>query len=296
MGRPVVADRADALSAVEIFGRQAPAVDRYPAAETGDAEFFADVVEGSHVYDWQRQRWYVFGPHHWRPDLTGQTTQAAIDAMRQRQALAVQGAESDERQKRIKWTLAGESEARIRHLLKLASSHPRLAVDGSAWDADAWTLGAENGVVDLRTGQCRAGRPADYITRAAAVPYAPDATCPRWDRFVLDVCADDPDLATFLHRSTGYALSGATSEQCFWIFHGLGANGKTTFLETLTRHVVPEHAWTMAFPVSSWAESMSEYQRVNRREILTPGRRPILTPYLRCLKRQDSLPVSMISQ
>ena len=35
---------------------------------------------------------------------------------------------------------------------------------------------------------------------------------------------------------------------------------------------------------------------VNRREIVTPDRRQILTPYSRCLKRQESFPVSMISQ
>ena len=37
-------------------------------------------------------------------------------------------------------------------------------------------------------------------------------------------------------------------------------------------------------------------ERVNRREIVTPDRRQILTPYSRCLKRQESFPVSMISQ
>ena len=37
-------------------------------------------------------------------------------------------------------------------------------------------------------------------------------------------------------------------------------------------------------------------ENVNRREIVTPDRRQILTPYSRCLKRQESFPVSMISQ
>ena len=37
-------------------------------------------------------------------------------------------------------------------------------------------------------------------------------------------------------------------------------------------------------------------ESVNRREIVTPDRRQILTPYSRCLKRQESFPVSMISQ
>ena len=43
-------------------------------------------------------------------------------------------------------------------------------------------------------------------------------------------------------------------------------------------------------------EALTEGQLVNRREIVTPDRRQILTPYSRCLKRQESFPVSMISQ
>ena len=43
-------------------------------------------------------------------------------------------------------------------------------------------------------------------------------------------------------------------------------------------------------------ESHSNGPSVNRREIVTPDRRQILTPYSRCLKRQESFPVSMISQ
>ena len=43
-------------------------------------------------------------------------------------------------------------------------------------------------------------------------------------------------------------------------------------------------------------EQLSKAWVVNRREIVTPDRRQILTPYSRCLKRQESFPVSMISQ
>ena len=41
---------------------------------------------------------------------------------------------------------------------------------------------------------------------------------------------------------------------------------------------------------------LERHQAVNRREIVTPDRRRIVTPYSRCLKRQESFPVSMISQ
>src|SRR5262249_61846591 len=34
-------------------------------------------------------------------------------------------------------------------------------------------------------------------------------------------------------RVIGYALTGSVAEHCLWFLHGLGANGKTTFLLTI---------------------------------------------------------------
>lgn len=248
-----------------------PHDDPFPASEAGDAEFFVRVVNGRYLYDHQRRRWFRFGAQHWRQDTTEQIVQAAIAAMRERQAAAVKLTDDAARKKQLQWTLAGESEARIRHLLDLAASHPQVAIEGTEWDQVSWLLGVQNGVIELRTGTLRAGRPEDRITRIAAVPYDPNATCPRWDRFILEISTDDADLAAFLHRSIGYTLTAETTEQCFWIFYGIGGNGKSTLLEVLTRHVIPEHSWTMSFPVSTWTESLSEYQRaelVGRRLVI----------------------------
>jgi putative DNA primase/helicase len=235
--------------------------DDHPPTEVGDAEFFAGFIAGRALFDHLRQQWFLFETHHWRPDNTKQIVQTAIAAMRQRQAIALALPASEERTRRLKHALAGEAEGRIRHLLELASTHHQLAIEGTEWDRDGSLLGVANGVVDLRTGILRDGTPQDHITRIAAAAYDPAAACPTWNRFILEVCNEQLDLAAFLHRSIGYSLTGETSEQCFWLFYGLGSNGKSTLLETLTQHVIPQHAWTMAFPVATWAESMSEYQR-----------------------------------
>ena len=63
--------------------------------------------------------------------------------------------------------------------------------------------------------------------------YDPDALCPTWDRFLLEVMNGDQDLVSFLQRAIGYTLTGDTSEQVIFILHGKGANGKSTLLETL---------------------------------------------------------------
>ena len=54
--------------------------------------------------------------------------------------------------------------------------------------------------------------------------------------------------------------------------------------------------FTSAAQLQRFASVHGIVQNVNRREIVTPDRRQILTPYSRCLKRQESFPVSMISQ
>jgi putative DNA primase/helicase len=243
------------------FSSPADLKDDHPPTEVGDAEFFSRFVAGRVLFDHLRQQWFRFQTHHWRPDRTKQIVQTAIAAMRLRQEIALALPASEERTRRLKHAIAGEAEGRIRHLLELASTHPQLAIEGTEWDRDVSLLGVANGVVDLRTGILRDGTPQDHVTRIAPVAYDPAAACPTWNRFILEVCDEQPELADFLQRSIGYSLTGETSEQCFWLFYGLGSNGKSTLLETLTQHVIPEHAWTMAFPVATWAESMSEYQR-----------------------------------
>jgi putative DNA primase/helicase len=51
--------------------------------------------------------------------------------------------------------------------------------------------------------------------------------------FLDQVFDADWDLIKFVQRAVGYSLTGDTSERVLFILQGDGANGKTTFLETL---------------------------------------------------------------
>ena len=111
----------------------------------------------------------------------------------------------------------------------------------------------------------------------------------------MEISDGDPDLAAFHHRFVGYSLTGETSEQCFRIDFGVGANGKSTYLETLTRYIIPEHSWTMSFPVSTWTESLSEYQRaelVGRRLVIAKEsgqQKRLNTEFVKSVTGQDSV-------
>src|SRR5262249_35693849 len=130
--------------------------------------------------------------------------------------------------------LRSESEARLRAMVSLAATDPDLHVPPSQLDADPWLLNLENGTLDLHTGKLGSHRRSDLITRLAPVGWDPAAKCPRWKAFLADVFSGDDALIGYVQRAAGYSLTGDTSERILLILHGEGANGKTTFLETLT--------------------------------------------------------------
>jgi putative DNA primase/helicase len=86
---------------------------------------------------------------------------------------------------------------------------------------------------DLRTGIGRPPSPEDMITKKAGCACAPSGTPhPLWSAF-LERIAPDPELRTFLKRWCGYSMTGATTEHKFCFAYGTGANGKSTFINTI---------------------------------------------------------------
>jgi putative DNA primase/helicase len=91
-----------------------------------------------------------------------------------------------------------------------------------------------NATYDLRTGIGRPPDPLDYITKKTACRCAPPGTPhPQWTKFLNRVTNDNAELADFLKRWCGYCCTGFTSEHVFVFAYGTGANGKSTFVNTI---------------------------------------------------------------
>ena len=122
-----------------------------------------------------------------------------------------------------------------------ARCDPTHAVTADIWDADSMLLGVPGGVVDLRDGRMREARPADRITKQAAV--APDFTgdCPRWLHFLEEVTGGDEDMIAFLQMWVGYCLTGEAREHKLVFLYGEGENGKSVFLNTV-RALIGDYA------------------------------------------------------
>lgn len=192
-------------------------------------------------YDHRRGAWFEFEGHGWQQDMTGRAKRVCVAIIGEMRAYAERRLRGTKRSKEIQSFLyRAESLRGLNTLLDVLKDLLPIAMTGKEWDPDHLVIGAPNGVVDLRTGERRDGRPNDFIRTFVAVPYDLLAECPRWVRFVLEVFG--PDLASYIQRVTGYFLTGLMTEQAFWMLCGEGSNGKSTFLETLA-YVFGDYAW-----------------------------------------------------
>lgn len=213
--------------------------------ELGAAERF-NRLHGTRVrYDHRRGRWLLWETHRWRPDADEAVARLAFTFARRWQREAVR-LHSQERQAIVRFAFALERRGTLNNMLALARAMKPIADAGEHWDADPWLLGTPSGVIDLKTGTCRDGRPSDHLTLQTAAPFTADATCPRWDRFVSEIFDGQDELVTFIQRAVGYALTGITTEQVLFMLYGTGANGKGTFTNTL-KHALGDYAWNMPF-------------------------------------------------
>lgn len=139
-----------------------------------------------------------------------------------------------------KWAVKSEAHSKFSKIK--ASARPLgLTIQPEEFDRDPFLINCENGTLQLIDAakdsnaqakvQLRPHDPADMITRLMPVRYDPKASAPIYDGF-LDKVQPDETMRRFLHQWAGINLTGDVSEQklCFW--HGRGANGKSTLIDT----------------------------------------------------------------
>ena len=118
-------------------------------------------------------------------------------------------------------------------MVVVAQTEPGVLVSLEELDTDPLLLNVKNGTIDLETGELLEPDPRDLITKQAPVTYDPDATCPMWDDFLKRIMHADRDMISFIQRAIGYALTGKCTEQVLFMLYGIGANGKSTLIDTL---------------------------------------------------------------
>lgn len=219
----------------------------FPLTEVGDAEYFADRHGDRVRYDHARGRELLLNAVGiWQPDQLEELRGLVVDDRRAQQKAASAIEDKDAKKQLFKWHVAGESTKRINNTLREARALPPIADDGHNWDFESFLIGAPNGVIDLRTGEVRNGRPEERVTMRVRAPFDAAARCPLWEQTIDAIFGHDAELLAYVHRALGYSLTGDCREEAFFVCYGEGANGKGTLMNTIA-YVVGDYADDLPF-------------------------------------------------
>jgi len=189
------------------------------------------------------KKWIVWDDTHWEIDYGALVHTKSLEIVRNMYAEMHKTADLRKQMEIEKYAIKSESIRQRENFVRSARYILDLNATVDDLDRDPWLLNVENGTVNLRTGELLPHRQEDMITKIANVEYDKDADCPKWKQFIREIMGCKAELVTFLQTAAGWATSGDISEQSMFILYGTGANGKSTFLNVITR-ILGDYATT----------------------------------------------------
>ena len=216
---------------------------RYGQHDIGMGYLFADVYKNVSRFVPEAKAWYVYDGRVWKQDLGGVIVAEQAKILTDYMIDCRKYIHDDEqRNKWLAFAIARTSKRNIDNMLAMATSVYPVYI--REFDKDPNLLNCQNYTLNLQTFTAHKHRPDDFLSKITNVDFDPKAKCDRWIKFVDEVMCGDKETAKFLQKALGYALTGDTFEDCFFILYGSTTrNGKGTTMET-TLHLLGDYGRT----------------------------------------------------
>jgi len=239
------------------------------ANELGDGMLFAALGKDQFLFSKSSDEWLSWAGHYWERDIMDRSRAAVENVAREYldEAARMQGKIGkaiENKDKELVGKLQDGQASIYKRVGRLRSERGRtntlkfahtnisnqIAIKGDELDVNPWLLGCANGVIDLRTGELRDGRPEDLISKASPFEFTGiDTPAPNWEMFLKQVLViiksandknqepvikEHPLLVDYIQRLFGYGILGLTVEHFLPVLYGQGWNGKGTIIETIS--------------------------------------------------------------
>ena len=217
----------------------------YPCNDIGIAKLFYDIHSRDICYVMESKTWYSYNGKRWLKDEGGLYIMERCKSFVQSLSMYAKSlGDGSEGGKAFEKYATGFHTRRKREGL-LSDARSVAPKSLSDFDKNKMLLNCQNGTFNLEIFGLQPHRAEDYITKITRVRYDHEAVCERWEKFVDEVMCGDTDTAVFLQKALGYALTGDTALECFFILYGnTTRNGKTTLSETVA-HILGDYSRTI---------------------------------------------------
>lgn len=226
----------DTELALSLFGKRKPKVTKqYDRTDTGNAHRLYDRCNGEIRYSYARKKWYYWTGKMWALDDTGEVKKYTDLVLADMKAQAFEIDDENEREQFLRFVSACGNSNRKSAMITETQHLDGIPVLPEQMDAYQEYLNCQNGIINLRNGELMPHVPEFMMTKICLSEYDVSGKRPaRWLKFLDEVCNGDQELVRYLQKCVGYSLTGSVREQCAFFIYGVGNNGKSTFLETLS--------------------------------------------------------------
>lgn len=208
----------------------------YDMTDTGNAQRMRDKFVGNIKYSFVHKKWYYWTGKVWTVDYTGEIKKLADSVVNDIKKEAFAEQDEDIQEAKLKWANKTASSRAKEAMIKECQHLDGIPVLPEEMDAYTDFLNVQNGVINLRNGELMPHDSAFMMTKCGYAEY--DNTSGKqpelWLKFLDDVTNGDKDLQVYLQKCVGYSLSGSIREQCAFFLYGIGNNGKSTFIDTIS--------------------------------------------------------------
>ncbi len=219
----------------------------------GDAYLYVRLYCGKIVYLYSLNCWFYWDQHVWKlsehhhtAGVIGPLVEIYLEefskVLEQIRAAEKNGEEksrikrlSDYRVKLLKRVARYREPRAVKSCMETVTMIPTpLTVSEDKLNQVLWKFPVENGVLNLKTGDCEDGDPDDYITVFSPIEFKGlEEPSPVFDEFLPQVLGSQ-EMAEYMLRVIGYAMTGQNHERIFMFLYGRhGQNGKGALMKVI---------------------------------------------------------------
>lgn len=228
-------------------GSQAPSLDPSLLDNIKDSTdyhislIFIELYGDNHRYILEDTQWIYWNAEHWQRDVKAQELCNSLHNMLQSLVESRSRIHSDAIDSIIKRLSNQKTFSSITRYLEHCDE---LTMHSSDLDSHKHLIACDNAVLNTDTGMVHTSSKQIrkcYMLKRMNVRYNKNAVCPLWEEFLRKIFQNDSELIHYLQKAVSLSLSGNVYEEKLFFAVGDGANGKSTFFETLARIFADYH-------------------------------------------------------
>lgn len=211
-----------------------------PTTDLGRSKIFSNKYKDTLRWCDENGYWYIWNGKVWESDKKLKILQMAketIGEIVQKTFKSIKYAKNDAQlekaKEKYKIVLKAQGERPIKAMISLSKSDLPITLD--QMDNDPFLLNCLNGVVDLKTGKLTDHKPEYYMSKIANAEYTPKKQFKHFKQFLDDITCEDVELSNYFQQVCGMSAIGKVFHEGMCIFYGSGRNGKSTFLNLISR-------------------------------------------------------------